>query len=125
MSSTNNTGQNCIEVLIVEDNPTQAFLLQRLLKKSGYTVSVACNGVEALAHLQENIPSLVISDILMPEMDGYELCRKIKTQDGLKRIPVMLLTQLSEPKDIIKGLECGADNFVTKPYDRLHNLLLK
>jgi len=74
--------------------------------------------VEALAHLQEYIPSLVISDILMPEMDGYELCRKIKTHDGLKSIPVMLLTQLSEPEDIIKGLECGADNFVTKPYDK-------
>ena len=118
MSSTNNTGQNHIEVLIVEDNPVQALLLQRLLEKSGYTVSVACNGVEALAHLQKHIPSLVISDILMPEMDGYELCRKIKAHDGLKSIPVMLLTQLSEPEDIIRGLECGADNFVTKPYDK-------
>ena len=123
MSSTNNTEENRIEILIVEDNPAQALLLQHLMEKYGYTVSVACNGVEALAHLQEHIPSLVISDILMPEMDGYELCRNIKVNDDLKSVPVMLLTQLSEPEDIIKGLECGADNFVTKPYD--HKLLIR
>ena len=61
---------------------------------------------------------MVISDIIMPEMDGYELCSKIKAHDDMKSIPVLLLTALSDPEDIIKGLECGADNFITKPYDR-------
>ena len=109
---------NQIEILIVEDNPVQALQLHKLLGKNGYEVSVACNGVEALSYLQEHRPSMVISDIIMPEMDGYELCSKIKAHDDMKSIPVLLLTALSDPEDIIKGLECGADNFITKPYDR-------
>ncbi|MEA2039393.1 MAG: response regulator [Thermodesulfobacteriota bacterium] len=105
------------DILIVEDSSTQALQLQSLLEKSGYKVSVAANGAEAFSHLEDHFPDLVISDILMPEMDGYELCRKIKEDDDLKSIPVLLLTQLTEPEDIIKGLDAGADNFVTKPYD--------
>lgn len=67
-------------------------------------------------------PDLVLSDILMPEMDGFELCRQIKTDAALRVIPVVLLTSLSDPKDVIKGLECGADNFITKPYEERHLL---
>jgi two-component system response regulator VanR len=104
-------------ILIVEDSPTQAIRLQSLLEEAGYKISVASNGADAVSHLDKHIPDLVITDILMPEMDGYELCRKIKENDDLKGIPVLLLTQLTEPEDIIKGLESGADNFVTKPYD--------
>jgi len=104
-------------MLIVEDSHTQAVQLQNLLEESGYKVLVAVNGADALSCLDENIPDLVISDIVMPKMDGYELCRNIKKDDNLKSIPVILLTQLAEPEDIVKGLESGADNFVTKPYD--------
>jgi len=64
------------------------------------------------------LPALIISDILMPEMDGYELSQKVKAHDELKGIPIILLTQLTEPEDIVRGLGCGADNFITKPYDR-------
>ena len=64
------------------------------------------------------MPALIISDILMPEMDGYELSQKVKARDELKDIPIILLTQLTEPEDIVRGLGCGADNFITKPYDR-------
>ena len=63
-------------------------------------------------------PHLVISDIVMPVMDGYELCRRIKTDKNLESLPVLLLTSLSDPKDVLKGLECLADNFVVKPYDQ-------
>ena len=105
------------EILIVEDSPTQAIQLQNLLEEDGYQVSAATNGADALAHLVEHRPALVVSDIVMPDMDGYEMCMKIKADDVLKSIPVILLTQLVEPEDIVKGLECGADNFVTKPYD--------
>lgn len=105
------------KVLIVEDSHTQAIQLESLLEESGFEVSVAYDGAEGLSFLKEGKPDLVISDILMPEMDGYELCRKIKEDDDLDEIPVLLLTQLNEPEDIIKGLESGADNFVTKPYD--------
>jgi len=105
------------KVLIVEDSHTQAILLESLLEENGFEVSVAYDGAEGLSRLKKDKPDLVISDILMPEMDGYELCRKIKEEDDFIGIPVLLLTQLDEPEDIIKGLECGADNFVTKPYD--------
>ena len=110
-------GNESAEILIVEDSPTQAIRLQHLLEESGYKVSVATSGADALACLKEEPCHLVVSDIVMPGMDGYELCGKIKNNKDLGHIPVLLLTQLSEPEDIVKGLESGADNFVTKPYD--------
>ena len=106
------------EILIVEDSATQAMQLQNLLEQGGYHVSVARNGEEALVCLAEGAFHLVVSDIVMPGMDGYELCRKIKRHEALKAVPVLLLTHLTEPEDIVRGLACGADNFVTKPYDR-------
>ena len=104
-------------ILIVEDSTTQALKLQHLLERHGYRVMSAPNGLEAMGALGTLRPTLVITDINMPEMDGYELCRRIKDDPGLKMVPVILLTSLSDPKDILKGLECGADNFVVKPYD--------
>ncbi|MFA4956237.1 MAG: ATP-binding protein [Candidatus Methanoperedens sp.] len=106
------------EILIVEDSPTQAELLKFLLEKNDYRVWVAYNGREALDMItKKGKPALVISDIIMPGMDGYELCRCIKNDEKLKDIPFILLTSLSDSKDVLKGLECGADNFITKPYD--------
>ncbi|NOX35150.1 MAG: response regulator [Deltaproteobacteria bacterium] len=104
-------------ILIVEDSLTQALLLQDLLEENHYSVDVADDGERALSRLEDLHPDLVISDIIMPKMDGYELCRAIKADEKLKDIPVFLLTTLSEPDDIIKGLSCGASHFVTKPYD--------
>ena len=121
MNSDNN---NYEEILIVEDSPTQAKMLKFLLEKNDYRVWVAYNGREALDMItKKGTPSLVISDIVMPEMDGYELCRHIKDEQNLKNIPVILLTALSESNDVLKGLECGADNFITKPYDEKYILL--
>jgi two-component system, sensor histidine kinase and response regulator len=105
-----------IEILIVEDSRTQAVRLQYLLEKHDYGVRAANNGVEALTFMKDRLPDLVITDIIMPEMDGYELCRKIKDDPSSRDVPVMLLTSLSDPSDVIKGLQCGADNFITKPY---------
>jgi two-component system sensor histidine kinase/response regulator len=107
-------------ILIVEDSPTQAEQLRFILEKYSYRVSVARNGKEALLMLHESLPSLIISDVVMPEMDGYELCRRIKKQDAVCNIRVILLTSLSDPLDVIRGLECGADNFITKPYDEAY-----
>jgi len=104
------------QILIVEDSATQAESLKHVLMRFGYTVSITRDGNEALRAIEKHKPSVVISDVMMPEMDGYELCRKIKFNEKLKDIPVILLTSLSDPRDIIKGLECGADHFVTKPY---------
>ena len=106
-----------VEILIAEDSPTQAAQLQGLLEESGYTVVAASDGKAALALAQRHAPSLIISDIMMPELDGYGLCRAIKSDEQLKSIPVILLTALADPQDVIKGLQCGADNFIRKPYD--------
>lgn len=103
-------------ILIVEDSPTQALKLQLILEQNGYRVSVAKNGREAMEHLAVHTPIMVISDIVMPEMDGYEMCRRIKDDPVMRDIPVVLLTSLSDPVDVIRGLQCGADNFITKPY---------
>ena len=105
------------KIIIVEDSPTQREQLKDILETHGYQVIAASNGKEALGLLRSDKPNVVISDIVMPEMDGYELCKQIKTDVKLKDIPVLLLTALADPADVIKGLECGADNFLTKPYD--------
>ncbi|MCG7849654.1 MAG: response regulator [ANME-2 cluster archaeon] len=106
-----------VEILIAEDSPTQAEKLKHLLEKAGYTVTAVANGKLALEAAHDRRPALIISDIMMPEMDGFELCRHIKKDEKLKDILVILLTGLSDPGDIMKGLQCGADNFFTKPYD--------
>jgi PAS domain S-box-containing protein len=113
---------NEIEILIVEDSPTQAEQLNHILEQNNYHVSVASNGKEALSLISKHKPTLVISDIIMPEMDGYQLCEHIKKDEKLKDIPVILVTSLSDPSDIIKGLNCGADHFITKPYDEKYLL---
>jgi two-component system sensor histidine kinase/response regulator len=105
-----------IEILIVEDSPTQAERLRRLIQSMRYVARVAANGKYALAEIRERKPHLVLSDIVMPEMDGYELCRAIKADPAMRDIPVILVTSLTDPKDIIRGIECGADNFIRKPY---------
>jgi two-component system sensor histidine kinase/response regulator len=104
------------EILIVEDSPTQAERLRRLIQSHSYRVRVAGNGRLALQIMQEHRPQLVLSDIIMPEMNGYELCRAIKSDPKLNSIPVILVTALNDVKDIIRGIECGADNFIRKPY---------
>ncbi|MHB1025814.1 MAG: response regulator [Desulfobacteria bacterium] len=105
------------EILVVEDSPTQAEKLKHLLQAQRYRIRIAKNGSEALSLLQESRPSLVITDVLMPVMNGYELCAAIKGQESLRDIPVILLTSLSDPKDVLEALKCGANNFITKPYD--------
>ena len=105
-----------IEILIVEDSPTQAERLRRLIQAMRYNARVAGNGRLALEAIRERKPHLVLSDIVMPEMDGYTLCRAIKSDPALRDIPVILVTSLMDPKDIIRGIECGSDNFIRKPY---------
>jgi two-component system, cell cycle response regulator len=106
-----------IEILVVEDSLTQAEQLKFILEKKNYKVTIVNNGLQALDYINKVIPDLVITDILMPEMDGYELCQKIKEDDRLNHIPVILLTSLSDTGDVIKGLKVRADNFITKPYN--------
>lgn len=105
------------QILVVEDSLTQLEQLKYILEQNNYLVKTASNGLLAQEILQREAVDLVISDILMPEMDGYELCNWIKSNQDLKETAVMLLTSLSDPKDVIRGLQAGADNFLTKPYN--------
>jgi PAS domain S-box-containing protein len=111
-----------IEILIAEDSPTQAEQLRNVLETHGYRVIVARNGREALDAMHHRPSTLVITDIVMPEMDGYELCRQIKADPGLNPLPVMLVSSLSDPMDVIRGLECRADSFIVKPWEERHLL---
>ena len=109
-------------ILIVEDSPVEAELLRRILARAGYAVSIAQNGEEGLQAARAHRPALVLSDINMPVMNGFGLCRAIKYDDELWNIPLILLTVLSEPEDIIEAINSGADAYIIKPYAEV-NLL--
>jgi two-component system, sensor histidine kinase and response regulator len=106
-----------VEILIVEDSATQAEKLKYGLEKNNYNVLIATNGREALELINTRKPEIVVTDIVMPVMDGFQLCRTIRADESSRDMPVILLTALSAPEDVLKGLECGADNFIMKPYD--------
>ena len=105
-------------ILIVEDSPLQAAMLRRLLQEDGHAVRHARHGVEGLAMAQAERPELVISDVTMPEMDGFEMCRRLRDDAALAGLPIILLTAMNDVRDVLRGLDAGADNYVTKPYDR-------
>ncbi len=101
-------------ILVAEDSPTQAERLRLLLEQEGYRVELARSGAEALAQTRSRAPDLIISDVLMPEMDGYAFCTEVKASEATRRIPFILFTERNGPADIIEGLLRGADNFIPK-----------
>lgn len=109
--------QEPIQILIAEDSPTQAQAVRELLESRGYLVTVAGNGRLALEQARQSPPTLAISDIVMPEMDGFEFCKALRADRRLKEVPVILVTSLATPEDVIRGLDAGADNFIRKPFD--------
>ncbi|MDB5813022.1 MAG: hybrid sensor histidine kinase/response regulator [Rhodocyclales bacterium] len=119
-----------VTILIAEDSPTQAEQLRFLLEAHHFTVISANNGKDALALAHLHKPTLIITDVVMPEMDGHQLCRAIKSDPALKSTPVVMVTSLTGLQDIARSLECGADNFLRKPCDpamlisRIHYILL-
>ncbi len=104
------------EILIVEDSAIEAELLRRTLDRAGYAVSVAKDGEEGLQMARARRPALVVSDINMPLIKGYQLCREIKYDEALWNVPVILLTMLSEAEDIIQAISSGADGYIIKPF---------
>lgn len=109
------TTTETLNVLIVEDSPTQAMLLKQALEEHQHNVTVAQDGVEALDELAKALPHVVISDIAMPRMNGFDFCQKVRADAKYRDIPIILLTSLTDPMDVIKGIACGADSFLTKP----------
>jgi len=105
-------------VLIVDDNPMNVDILQTRLASHGYETLTASDGEEALAIAKEKQPDLILLDIMMPKMDGLEVCRELKRDPTLPFMPIILVTAKSESKDIVAGLEAGGDEYLTKPVDQ-------
>ena len=104
-------------ILVVEDDADVANLLRFLFESQGYQVSVAPTGLRALDLCCSELPHAVILDIQLPEMDGYQVCRRLRENLRTSHIPILFLTQRDERSDRIAGLELGADDYITKPFD--------
>jgi len=105
------------KILIVDDDRTIRMSLRRHLEIHGYIVADASSGVEALKCFHEQNPDLVVSDVIMPEMDGFEFCRRLRTTPSGQLVPFIFLTSLGEVDDRIEGHQIGADDYVIKPFD--------
>lgn len=104
------------KILVVDDDPYILMSLEFLMKKNGYEVMVARNGTEALELVDKQIPHLVLLDIMMPDVDGYEICKYIKSSTSLKNTKVVFMSAKTKESDIKKGYDMGAALYVTKPF---------
>jgi DNA-binding response OmpR family regulator len=104
------------KILIADDSPNIRDILKMSLESSGYTVLLAENGEQALALFAREKPDLLIVDVMMPKSNGFQVCRKVKTSVATSRIPVILLTAKSQEEDVYWGKDCGADDYLTKPF---------
>ena len=104
-------------ILVVDDTPHNLKLVADLLAAKGYTVEQASNGDEALRRIEEQAPDLVLLDVVMPGIDGYAVCRTLRARDETRLLPVVLVTALDPAEERLKGIEAGADDFLTKPID--------
>ncbi len=111
--------ENELKVLLVEDSRTQALRMQFILQSNGYAADVAVNGREAIEKLRDNYYPIIITDWVMPEMDGEELCRTIRQGEFGGYIFIFLVTSKDSPEDIVAGLDAGADDYLTKPVAEL------
>jgi DNA-binding response OmpR family regulator len=104
-------------ILAVDDNPKNLQFLGKLLSNNGFEVAMAQSGQQALNFMRKNEPDLILLDIMMPEMDGYTVCKKIKANLATRHIPVIFLTAKTETGDVVKGFEAGGVDYVTKPFN--------
>ena len=102
-------------ILVVDDDEMVLMALEELLKPEGYEVHTALRGAEAIKRLDQNGYDLLVLDIMMPEMDGFELCKRIREKEAYKKTPIVFLTAKSQEKDKAAGLEAGANLFLSKP----------
>ncbi len=105
-------------ILIVDDESTNVDMLSQELEEEGYNLLTACDGEEALIKVQDDQPDLVLLDVMMPNIDGFTVCRILKGSGKTIQIPIILLTALHAQEDRVKGIEAGADDFISKPFDR-------
>ena len=107
---------NKSNILIVDDTPENLSVLRQMLKEHGYSVRPALSGKIALKAAQADIPDLILLDIMMPGMDGFEVCNKLKSEDGTRDIPVLFISALDETADKVKGFQAGGVDYITKPF---------
>jgi len=105
-------------ILIVDDNETNRDILRTRLGRQGYELMEAADGEEAMAAAREHLPDLILLDVMMPKVDGIEACRQLKADANLPFIPIILVTAKADTKDVVAGLEAGADEYLTKPVDQ-------
>ena len=105
-------------ILIVDDEPAGRHTLESILDGQGYRLEMAGNGLEALEKASQILPDVILLDVMMPGMDGFEVCRRIRNNPALAEIPIIMLTALDDRQSLLEGLESGADDYITKPYDR-------
>ena len=104
-------------VLVVDDQLSAREVLRGLLKGQGYHLAFARTGQEALAKAQELVPDLILLDVMMPEMTGFEVCQALRAHPVLAEVPVIMITALEDTPSRVKGIEAGADDFITKPFN--------
>lgn len=110
------------KVLVVDDNDQNLELLVAYLDAEPYQVTTATDGVEALDRIQADKPDMILLDIMMPKMSGFEVCRKLKSDPETRDIPIIMVTALNELSDIERGVDSGTDDFISKPVNRLELL---
>ena len=111
-------------ILVVDDTPANIQTVTAILKEKGYRISVATNGRQALEVVERVSPDLILLDVTMPEMDGFETCRRLKGSEAWRRVPVIFLTARTDTEDIVRGFELGAVDYVAKPFNA-HELLAR
>src|SRR6059058_3239814 len=111
-------------ILVIEDEPANIQTLSSILKERGYNLNIATNGRQGLEVLERIRPDLILLDIMMPEIDGFETCRRIKASTAWREIPIIFLTAKTDTADIVRGFELGAVDYVAKPFNA-HELLAR
>jgi DNA-binding response OmpR family regulator len=110
-------GVTMADILAVDDDPQVLGTLERVLTREKYKVYTASSGIEALERLEDTIPDLMILDIIMPEMDGITVCRRVRQDERYTALPILFLTAKGSTDDIVDGLDAGADDYVVKPFE--------
>ena len=117
MATSEQAEGRCATVLLAEDDPDVAGLVQHVLEADGYRVELVCDGAEALARFEECCPDLVVLDVMMPRMTGFEVLARLRElEDEGRRVPVIILSARVSQEDIVKGFELGVSDYVTKPF---------